>query len=88
MAKGQEKKRRQLLWACYHLQEEYHYRAFPPFAREIAREADAILAHQAGMAALRRAEEEVRARLARERRKKTGIRGILRGIWGRSCKSG
>ena len=84
MARGAEKRRRQVLWACYHLQEEYRYRTFPPFAREIAREADSILAHQAGMRALRRAEEEVRARLEKERREKTGVRGLLGRIFGRN----
>jgi len=37
------------------------------------------------MKALKQAEERVKAR---ERRKKMGVRGILRGILGRSCKRG
>ena len=83
MAKREEKRRRQLLWAQAHLQEELYYRSFHPFARPLVREANAILAHQAGMKALKRAEEEVKARLEAERRKKTGVRGLLGRIFGR-----
>ena len=85
MAKGAEKKRRQLLWAQWHLQEELYYRSFHPFARPLVREANAVLAHQMGMKALKRAEEQVQARLQREKaREGRWWRRIARVLGGRN----